>query len=88
MKFSFITLFFICAGIVIGCLVSVLTKDISSLSWLSFGMDFGLTSPLVLDLGVLTLTLGATFNLNVSVIVFVILAVICAVAVSKGSRRK
>ena len=76
MKRSLIMLFFVCAGIVIGSLVGRATADISWLSWLSFGMSFGLTSPFVLDLGVLTLTLGITFDLTISVILFTVITVL------------
>ncbi len=81
MKRSFLVLLFVCAGIVLGSLVTELSKDISGLSWLAYGMNFGITSPLVLDLGVLTITLGATFHLTVSVILFTVIAVLCGFAI-------
>ena len=43
---------------------------------LAYGMDFGITSPFVLDLSVLKLTIGAVFNLNISVIIFIVIAVL------------
>ncbi len=70
MKRSLYVLFLICAGILVGSLVAALTKNIGFLSWLSFGLDFGLTQPFVLDLAVLRLTFGLTVNLNISVILF------------------
>ncbi len=81
MKHSLLLLLFVCAGIVIGSLVAQLSEGISWLSWLAFGMNFGITSPFVLNLGVLTLTFGATFNLSVSVILFTIIAVLCGFAI-------
>ena len=80
MKRSLLILLFVCVGIVLGSLVAKLAVGISGLSWLNFGMNFGITSPLELSLGVLTLTLGATFHLNVSVIIFSVLAVLCGLA--------
>ena len=71
MKKSVIMLFFICAGIVLGTFVGYVSKDVSFLSWLSYGMNFGMTSPLHLDLGVMTFTIGMTFSLNIAVIIFV-----------------
>ena len=81
MKRSLLILLFVCAGIVLGTLVAKLSDGISWLSWLAFGMNFGITSPFVLDLGVLTLTFGATFNLSVSVILFTVIAVLCGLAI-------
>ncbi len=67
---------FILAGIVIGGLLGELTKDVSFLSWLAYGKDFGLSDPLVLDLGVLVLTFGLMIKINVASILGVIIAVV------------
>ncbi len=88
MKNSFIILFFVCAGIVIGSLVAELTAKIDALSWLSYGLNFGLTEPFILNLSVLKLTLGATFNLNISVIIFTAIAVIIAYNITGRRRRR
>ncbi len=89
MKNSLIVLFFVCAGIVTGSLVANLTSDIKALSWLSYGLNFGLTEPFVLDLSVLKLSLGLAFNLNISVIIFVSIAVVISYQVTgrRGRRR-
>jgi len=89
MKNTFIVLFFICAGIVVGSLVAELTSKVEALTWLSYGLKFGLTQPVVLNLSVLTLSFGAAFNLNISVIIFVTLAVLIAYKVTgrHGRRR-
>lgn len=89
MKNSLIILFFVCAGIVLGSLVADLTSNVKALSWLSYGLKFGLTEPFVLDLSVLKLSLGLAFNLNISIIIFVSLAVVIAYQVTgrRGRRR-
>ncbi|MBQ7780051.1 MAG: DUF4321 domain-containing protein [Clostridia bacterium] len=89
MKNSLIILFFVCAGIVFGSLVASLTSSIKGLSWLSYGLAFGVTKPFILDLSVLKLTLGLTFNLNISVILFVTLAIVLAYWITnrRGRRR-
>ena len=46
------------AGIVLGGFIGTLTAGVPFLSWLNYGQSFGLTSPVVLDLGVLVLTLS------------------------------
>ena len=75
MKRTLWFLFLICAGIVAGSLTADLTVGISWLSWLSYALAFGLTSPFVLDLGVVTLTFGLALNLSAAVIIFVVLAI-------------
>ena len=76
MKKSLILTLYICSGIVIGFFVAALTKSVDFLKWLSFGFTFGTTSPLVLDLKVVQLTLGANLQLNISVIIFIAIAAI------------
>lgn len=61
----------ICAGMVVGSLVSSLTSGTKYFSWLSYGLVFGTEQPFSLDLGVLSLTLGASINITVSTIIFV-----------------
>lgn len=68
-----LTLFLILVGVVVGSLFASLTESISWLSWLSYGLQFGMESPLVLNLGILSLTFSISIDLTVSVILFVIL---------------
>ena len=83
MKRTLILLLFVCAGIVFGSLLGNITSGVNGLSWLAYGMNFGLTSPFVLDLGVLTLTFGLAFRLNVAVIIVTLLALALGIYVSK-----
>ena len=71
---KFISIIFILAGLVIGGLIGNLTSNIDGLSWLSYGEEFGLRDPIVLDLNVLTLTLGLTIKINIASIIFFIKA--------------
>jgi len=81
MKRTLWFLFLICAGIVTGSLVADLTVGVSWLSWLSYALPFGLTSPFVLDLGVVAFTFGLALNLSVAVIIFVATAIFIGVKV-------
>ena len=63
----------ICSGIVVGSLVAKLCEGVKYLSWLAFGLTFGTTSPFSIDLGVLSLTVGASIDITISTIIFVIL---------------
>lgn len=77
MKKNFwLNFFLICVGIVLGAMVSEMTAGIPFLSWLSYGLDFGTESPIVLDLNVLRLTVGLSINISVSTIIFVSLSLL------------
>ena len=75
-KTFWLNFFLICVGIVLGAMVSEMTSGIPILSWLSYGLDFGTESPLVLDLNVLRLTVGLSVNISVSTILFVSLSLL------------
>lgn len=64
-------LLLICAGIVVGSLVSSVTAGVKFLSWLSYGLNFGTNAPVTLNLGVIDLTVGVNINITVAVIIFV-----------------
>ena len=66
---------FLLAGIVIGGLLGELTKDVSFLSWLAYGKDFGLSNPITLDLGVIALTFGLMIKINIASIIGIIIAI-------------
>ena len=78
MKFIKYTGFPVFCGIVIGMMLAGVTKNISALSWLSFGLSFGMSSPLVLDLSLLKLTFGLAVDLNVATIICITLCLIIA----------
>ena len=63
------------SGIILGGLLGELASKVSFLSWLGYGQTFGITQPLQVDLGVLTLSFGIIFKLNVASIIGILLAV-------------
>ena len=69
-------LIFMLCGLVIGGFIGMLTKDISWLSWLNYGQSFGLSSPIVLDLGVIVLTFGITISITMASIIGVAIALL------------
>ena len=73
-KGTWVCIVFILAGLVIGGLIGQLTQGIDFLWWLSYGQEFGLSSPLVLDLGVIKLTFAIAFKINIASIIGVIIA--------------
>jgi len=64
------------SGIVLGGFIGYLCRDISWLSWLSYGQTFGLSSPVVLDLGIIILTFGLTITINIASILGIIIGII------------
>lgn len=63
------------SGIILGGLLGELASKVSFLSWLGYGQTFGITEPLQVDLGVLNLSFGIIFKLNVASIIGILLAV-------------
>lgn len=55
----------ILAGIVMGGFVGSLFPD----TWVNFGQTFGLSSPFVLDLGILSVTFGLTIKITIGSII-------------------
>ena len=56
-------------------LLGKLAGNVSWLWWLSFEQEFGLESPIVLDLNILKLTFGLMFKINIASIIGMIIAV-------------
>ena len=71
-----VSILFILAGLVIGGLIGNFASGINGLSWLAYGEEFGLRDPIVLDLNVITLTLGLTIRINIASIIGVIISLI------------
>ncbi len=74
-KGTLVLIIFILCGLVIGGLIGELTSGVSWLNWLSYGQQFGLSDPIVLDLGVVQLTFGLMFTINVSSIIGIVIAI-------------
>ena len=76
MKHNFwLNLLLILIGVVLGTMVAQLTADISYMSWLSFGLDFGTKSPVVVDLGLFSITFGIRITITVASRIFVALSI-------------
>ena len=62
----------ILAGIVIGGFIGSLFPA----TWLNYGQSFGLTSPLVMDLGILSITFGLTIHITIASIIGIAVALV------------
>lgn len=67
-------LIIIVIGVVFGEIITYLTSGVPALGWLSIGYRFGLSSPIVLDLNIMSLTFGITVNVNVAVIIGIVIS--------------
>lgn len=75
-KSAWVLVLFILCGIVLGGFIGMLADGVSFLNFLNYGQTFGLSSPVVLDLGVLTVTFGLTIRISIASIIGVIISVI------------
>ena len=73
-KSFWILLIFILSGLVIGGLLGDLASKVDWLWWLGFGQNFGLESPLVLDLSILKITFGFMVKINIASIIGIAIA--------------
>ncbi len=74
-KNIWILLVFLLSGLVLGGLLGELASKIDFLWWLSYGENFGLTTPIELDLNIITITFGLWFKMNVASIIGMAIAI-------------
>ncbi len=65
----------ILAGIVLGGFIGEYLGSIPFLDWLKYGKEFGLISPLILDLGVIKITFALTIKFTLGVIIGLVVAI-------------
>jgi len=74
-KNIWILLVFILSGLVIGGLLGELASRVDFLWWLSYGESFGLSSPVELNLSIVTITFGLMFKINIASIIGMAIAI-------------
>lgn len=75
-KSKWTLLLILLSGIVLGGFIGYLCRNVGWLSWLAYGQTFGLSSPVVLDLGVIVFTFGLTISINIASIIGIIIGII------------
>lgn len=75
-KNIWILVLFILSGLVIGGLLGNLAGKVDFLWWLSYGQDFGLSTPIELDLSIVHISFGLMFKINVASILGMLIAVL------------
>ena len=68
-KNIWLLMIFILSGIVIGGLLGELASNVDWLWWLSYGQEFGITTPFSLDLHVIKVTFSVVFKINIASII-------------------
>lgn len=74
-KNIWILMVFLLSGLVIGGLLGEIASKVDWLWWLSYGENFGISSPIELDLSVITITFGLMFRINIASIIGMALAI-------------
>ena len=74
-KNIWLVLLFICAGLVIGGLLGEVAAQVDWLSWLAYGQTFGIETPFVLNLNVLSLTFAFALHINIASIIGLTIAI-------------
>lgn len=62
-------------AVVLGKLLGNITQDVSFLSWLAMGANFGF-NPVTIDLSVVTITFGCMINVNVAQAALLLIAIL------------
>ena len=74
-KNIWILILFICSGLVVGGLLGQLASQVEGLKWLSYGQQFGLQSPLILELNIVQITFAFMLNINIASIIGLAIAI-------------
>ena len=74
-KNIWILMVFLLSGLVIGGLLGEIASKVDWLWWLSYGENFGISSPIELDLSVITISFGLMFRINIASIVGMALSI-------------
>lgn len=64
------------AGVVIGGFIGEYLGRIPMLGWLNYGQSFGITSPLLLDLGVLKLQFALSIKISIAGIIGILIGIV------------
>ncbi len=75
-KNVWILIVFILSGLVVGGLIGEIAGKVDFLWWLSYGQDFGLTSPIELNLSIVQISFALLFKINIASIIGLVIAII------------
>ena len=64
------------AGIVLGGFIGTLTADMPGFAWLNYGQSFGFDNPIVLNLGILVITIALNIKITIASIIGLVISAI------------
>lgn len=74
-KNIWILMVFLLSGLVIGGLLGEIASKVDWLWWLSYGESFGISSPIELNLSVISISFGLMFRINIASIIGMAIAI-------------
>ena len=74
-KSGWILIILILAGLVVGGLLGQLAAKVDFLWWMGYSQTFGLTTPLYLNMSVIQLTFGVSFEISVASIIGMLIGI-------------
>ena len=74
-KNIWVLIVFLLSGLVIGGLLGEIASKVDWLWWLSYGESFGISSPIELNLSIVSITFGLMFRINIASIMGMALAI-------------
>lgn len=74
-KSNWVLILLILSGIVLGGFLGSLAQGVNALSWLNFGYNFGMNSPLALDLKILFIQFKILLTINIAGVIGIIIAI-------------
>lgn len=79
-KNAWVLVLLMLTGIVLGSFIGHITKDVAALSWLNYGLDFGIGSPdtngiVSLNLGVLIISFGLKLRISIASVLGMVLSI-------------
>lgn len=75
-KNFWVLILFLLSGVVLGGFIGEYIGTVPFLSWLNYGQEFGLTSPLVLDLGVLKIQFALSLKFTIAGIIGIVISAV------------
>lgn len=86
LKKTLVFILFLLMGIFLGSVLTEIAAKVDFLSFLTWGKSIGIGSPnpVVIDLAIMTVTFGFTFQINLAILICVIGCLILYQKVGKG----
>ena len=75
-KNSWALFLLILTGIVLGGFIGSMAEGAGVLGWLNYGQTFGLSNPIVFDIGIMCITFGLTIKITVASIIGIAIGII------------